>query len=582
MTQEEKIKLAQLEQQLHVIKSTNPSRYNAIMKSYDEICVFKENRELFKSFSADLKAKHPNGGWRTINGAHVFIAGGKVIAGLDGFNKHIDELHSKKKEGVKSGNDSLPKSKDGLYQIYKIKVRKGGEVVEMFGVPSVDNKGVRGAGDDVFESLSEAEDQVKYNRTTGEELQKKREQQELDYKQSKEKEEAEKQKRKEDNKGKTKLEIMNEAKDAKTLSQKISINGSVKTRKEHVDDILGSGGHIETAQVNKIKDLSRRAYNRMDGHQQDAFDKKQKEAGKKTEYRLFTKDGSFFTVTKAEYEYAKSKQQSNPSTPTNERSQKEHAFSVTVDGKKYYAKKTKGQNKYSAFDEDGNRLNEGLHSSKRDFEELVKDGIRKKKRDDKLDKKDNKLNALSEVNKKLDKFKKDAEKNKDTSITLDTFKDIAKQSKGVDDFMSKVREIKNVPPEVAKEFGEKYGGEGSTPRSASEKFLKEHKESNNVYTQTKDFSQKMFSVIPNNLKNRSEFLNKLETFVMYDGLRDGVKKDIISPEEKSVFDKMETLLNNSKLPQKVIEKVFRASINNKQKAKFNNRIDAYLDEQQNM
>ena len=36
MTQEEKIKLAQLEQQLHVIKSIDPERYNRIMKSYND------------------------------------------------------------------------------------------------------------------------------------------------------------------------------------------------------------------------------------------------------------------------------------------------------------------------------------------------------------------------------------------------------------------------------------------------------------------------------------------------------------------------------------------------------------------
>ena len=125
MSPEEKIKLAQLEQQLHVIKATNPNRYNSIMKSYEEIKTIKENQELFKSFSADLKAKHPDGDWRTINGAHVFIAGGKVVAGLDGFNKHIDELHSKdkKKESKGVNKQSGKKSLDEKIKIYEDKLK---------------------------------------------------------------------------------------------------------------------------------------------------------------------------------------------------------------------------------------------------------------------------------------------------------------------------------------------------------------------------------------------------------------------------------------------------------------------------
>ena len=52
---------------------------------------------LKKSWSADLAKKFPSGGWRTVNGAAVFINGGKVIAGLGGFNGAIDEFFSEER-----------------------------------------------------------------------------------------------------------------------------------------------------------------------------------------------------------------------------------------------------------------------------------------------------------------------------------------------------------------------------------------------------------------------------------------------------------------------------------------------------
>lgn len=56
---------------------------------------------LEKSFSGDLSKRFPNGGWRTINGAKVFINGGKVVAGLDGFNGMINDFFKEKAEKEK-------------------------------------------------------------------------------------------------------------------------------------------------------------------------------------------------------------------------------------------------------------------------------------------------------------------------------------------------------------------------------------------------------------------------------------------------------------------------------------------------
>lgn len=68
------------------------------------------SEEFYKSWSTDLKKRFPNSEWRTINGAKVLINNGKVIAGLNGFNEHIDKFfEGKKKEGVgnKFGNKEL-------------------------------------------------------------------------------------------------------------------------------------------------------------------------------------------------------------------------------------------------------------------------------------------------------------------------------------------------------------------------------------------------------------------------------------------------------------------------------------------
>ena len=66
--------------------------------------------DISKSWSKQLESKFPNGGWKSINGASVFIdGGGKVVAGLDGFNKHIDKLHSKGDSGKKDGGSPKPK-----------------------------------------------------------------------------------------------------------------------------------------------------------------------------------------------------------------------------------------------------------------------------------------------------------------------------------------------------------------------------------------------------------------------------------------------------------------------------------------
>ncbi len=66
-------------------------------------CILKSSNseDFYKSWSSDLKQKFPNGHWATINGSRVFINGGKVVAGLDGFNGEIDKFF-KEKESKKT------------------------------------------------------------------------------------------------------------------------------------------------------------------------------------------------------------------------------------------------------------------------------------------------------------------------------------------------------------------------------------------------------------------------------------------------------------------------------------------------
>ena len=62
------------------------------------------------------------------------------------------------------------------------------------------------------------------------------------------------------------------------------------------------------------------------------------------------------------------------------------------------------------------------------------------------------------------------------AVTLETFKNLAKEAKDADDFMSKVHQIKNVPGSVSKEFFDKYGDGGNlSPKQASEKLIEEVK-----------------------------------------------------------------------------------------------------------
>lgn len=64
-----------------------------------------ESDMICKGFGSDLMAKFPEGSWKTINGAKVFVHGGKVVAGLDGFNGKIEDAFKEKKSESESSKE---------------------------------------------------------------------------------------------------------------------------------------------------------------------------------------------------------------------------------------------------------------------------------------------------------------------------------------------------------------------------------------------------------------------------------------------------------------------------------------------
>lgn len=116
---EEEIMKAQRSQELNMNLSIEGTDENTFMKSFQETLYESYDRESFeKAWSKDLQKRYPSGGWRTVNGAKVFINNGKVIAGLDGFNGAIDKFFEEKKGKDSKGMTEGQKRTDKLLKEY--------------------------------------------------------------------------------------------------------------------------------------------------------------------------------------------------------------------------------------------------------------------------------------------------------------------------------------------------------------------------------------------------------------------------------------------------------------------------------
>lgn len=92
---------------IEIIQKSIGFRKDNILKAFG--IYHDEDLEIRKAWSNDLQKQFPNGKWVTINGSHVFINNGKVVAGLEGFNGFIDDFfkdkdQSENKKRVKHPN----------------------------------------------------------------------------------------------------------------------------------------------------------------------------------------------------------------------------------------------------------------------------------------------------------------------------------------------------------------------------------------------------------------------------------------------------------------------------------------------
>ena len=77
---------------------------------------------------------------------------------------------------------------------------------------------------------------------------------------------------------------LDRARDLKSLEKKYNYDGKVMSQKEFVEQAIDNGAEIKEREVNKVDYPSRTRWNRMTGAEQDAYERKIKEAGKKTIY----------------------------------------------------------------------------------------------------------------------------------------------------------------------------------------------------------------------------------------------------------------------------------------------------------
>jgi hypothetical protein len=183
----------------------------------------------------------------------------------------------KEKLGKEIIEEELPSYKDGTYQIYKTKTKSGGEVKEFYSVPSIKNKESKGAGDSLHKTLEEAISKIEENvKDEAQEKEKKKIEDEI-----KAKNEILAKEKSEKNKDKTSAQIMADAKAEKVLDVKVRYSDGVMSRREFLNKQANDGGYSEAKEIIDNKGLK----------------------PKKIEYRIFSNDNSFVTVSKTEFDY---------------------------------------------------------------------------------------------------------------------------------------------------------------------------------------------------------------------------------------------------------------------------------------
>ena len=201
--------------------------------------------------------------------------------------------------------EELPSYEDGTYQIYKTKTKSGGEVKEFYSVPSIKNKESKGAGDSLHKTLEEAISKIEENvKDEAQEKERKKIEDE-----TKAKNEVLAKEKSEKNKDKTSAQIMADAKAEKVLDVKVRYSDGVMSRREFLNKQAKDGGYSEAKEIIDNKGLK----------------------PKKIEYRIFSNDNSFVTVSKTEFDYFNSIKQKGADKQIAETTE---AKTIDVDGYK--------------------------------------------------------------------------------------------------------------------------------------------------------------------------------------------------------------------------------------------------------
>jgi hypothetical protein len=90
------------------------------------------------------------------------------------------------------------------------------------------------------------------------------------------------------------------------LEKQVRVGAKVCTVREWLENLRAAGATLTIEQVSKVKDMSRRDFNRATGKEQQAHARRQREAGMKTQYWIERPDGVAHVVGKIEADYFQS------------------------------------------------------------------------------------------------------------------------------------------------------------------------------------------------------------------------------------------------------------------------------------
>lgn len=399
--------------------------------------------EFEKAFSTDLQKRFPNGKWVTINGSHVFINGGKVIAGLGGFNKEIDKFFDGKKDKneIKVGD--------------RVKLPSG----EMGTVKGVDYKEHEWKGKKENRSTYKVLPDSRKNETnpgaivnvSHGEIQKEKQQ----YQDTKET-------KKEDKQGKGKLEGSEKSlfENAKKKNPKLSEERTIEYRDKIIKYDKG-----KTESISALAEAIQ--YAAGDENDKNFFGNNETDANQVINSIIHNANG---------YENARRVLDVGIGGKIGKLA-KEKVDKIDSIKNKFKSlnfddvSKTLLKNAIEKLELNMDQINTILDKTKsgkvEDVAEAILNHINKDKKPtkkfDKVIEGTKNIKTYSEPKKKQSYHKNDG---------LDIFRDLAASSSSVSEFMGKVRDVKDVPLEISKKFFNKYG-KGKDPQSASEAFMQD-------------------------------------------------------------------------------------------------------------